>query len=231
MATTIQPKLIDSVLVFVCHYKKTTQKCLEKYPDSFVVFVGPDVIDPHPRVTILRNLKYNIEHERTLLTFTAWYAIIKNNLFTEYKYICIFEYDIILTPNFNTKLNELTTNDYGLITFIPDNRWFTKDITVDILNSYMKTKFSNYSSITTDIDWYLSTNHCIRRDKLKDFVDFYYPSCLDIKELDKDNFSWYHERIFTLYIKYNNIRVGIYNEGIHHLKGCSHAFNNINRFY
>jgi hypothetical protein len=231
MVTTIQPKLLDTALIFVCHDKNSTEKCLQKYPDSFILFVGPDVISNHPRIIVASSLQYNIEHERKLLTFTAWYAIVKNKLFTNYMYLCIFEYDIILVPNFNINLNNLIKKNYEIISFLKNHMYFTKDIDLNLINSYMQSKYSNYSPVTTDIEWYTSTNHCMRRDILEKFVDFYYPSCLLFKENDNKNFSWYHERIFNLFMMYNNINVGFYNDGIRHLQGRAHGINNINRMY
>ena len=79
-------------------------------------------------------MQLNIENEKALLTFTAWYAIIKNNLFSNYKYLCILEYDVVLDNNFKNNLTNICkTQKYDVISFIPINYGFVRDIKKNIL--------------------------------------------------------------------------------------------------
>jgi hypothetical protein len=67
--------------------------------------------------------------------------------------------------------------------------------------------------------WFATSNHCLKRHKLTAFVDWYYPSCITIKKLDPIKISWYHERIFSLYILH-------YNFNITNIGGLHHQFSN-----
>ena len=69
--------------------------------------------------------------------------------------------------------------------------------------------------------WYPSTNQCIKRRALNDFVDWYYPFCLYIKTRHEEKFSWYHERLFSVYLYSNNSQVKIMH-GLYHLSNKSH---------
>ena len=86
-------------IIFVCHniesinFVRNNNKC-----NYCIFFVGseiaPSEILNDPNIIIANTLLNNIENEPKLLTFTVWYCIIKNNLFNEYQYICIFEWDV-----------------------------------------------------------------------------------------------------------------------------------------
>jgi hypothetical protein len=183
-----------------------------------ILFVGNEEINiKNKRLIILRNLPYNIENEKDLLTFTAWYAIIKNNLFSKYEYICILEYDVILDSSFQINvIDSCIKKESDIISFIPINHGFFWDIKEYILKFYISQKNLEYTIPKT---WYATTNHCIKRNILTAFVDWYYPSCQLIKKLDSSKISWYHERLFSYYINYNNYT-------IEKVNGLSHNFSN-----
>ena len=90
------------IQIFICHNIEIVNNILnDPKKDNFhILFVGEleisEELSNNKRITIAKNLPNNIENEKDLLTFTAWYAIVKNNLFSEYKYICILEYDVLL---------------------------------------------------------------------------------------------------------------------------------------
>ena len=211
-------------IIFVCHNNEVTNSILNDptKKNACVLFVGYNEINDqylnNERVIIVRNLPENIEVEKDLLTFTAWYAIIKNNLFPEYDYLCILEYDVILNDNFESSLIQLTnkSEDYDIISFIPINFGFTLDIKENIIKYFLKTKQIDYY---VPNNWYATTNHCIKRDILSNFIDWYYPSCLLIKKLDPVKISWYHERIFSIYC--SNYKLNIIG-----MEGLSHQFSN-----
>ena len=125
-------------IVFVCHNEKTTYDSLQKWPNSFVIFVGSQPLTKmDPRIIIARDQPDNIEHIPKLLTFTAWYLIIKNNLFHEYKYLCIFEYDIMIHPSFNqslTSLLEQRADHNTIVGFISDSHCFLCDVNKNVLH-------------------------------------------------------------------------------------------------
>ena len=56
-------------------------------------------------VIICRDLEHNIEHYKNLTSYTAWYAVWKNNLCDEtIDYVTFLEYDCILNKNYFQKL-------------------------------------------------------------------------------------------------------------------------------
>jgi hypothetical protein len=164
-----------------------------------------------------------------LLTFTAWYAIIKNDLYIDSEFLCILEYDTSAHDFFYRFLFEaVIKNEHDVISCVPASGFdFWLDVDKTILNNFMKYKNANnidYDEHFKTNNWCASTNHCIRRNILNDFVDWYYPDCLtSIKNEHPAKFPWYHERIFFLYLlekKIPNRRVN----GLRHLHLNSHEF-------
>ena len=218
------------IIVFVCHDDESIKKVLShEYP---ILFVGNKPIANEFRsnknIYILREFEFNIENEYKLLTFTAWYGIIKNNLFTNYNYICILEYDVLFDNHFINNLNTVCkTNNVDVISFFNDNynQWFLCDINKLVLQHFLNIKNIKIN-INNPVKWAPTTNQCMRREILSDFVDFYYPDCLEIKKYDIDGLSWYHERIFSLYLTHKDINY-IEQTGLQHIVNNSHKdFNN-----
>ena len=217
------------IVVFVCHDKPTVFNVLQKVPDATVIFVGDQDIDDQtrevPNLIVARELPNNIESEKKLLTFTAWYAIIKNNLFTEYDYICILENDVLLSGTFMKDLQIATTaSENDLITFCLGRSCFYVDIKINILEDCLKIKGLDFETMKSNLvkkGWYPSTNQCIKRNVLNDFIDWYYPFCLYIKTKHEEKFSWYHERLFSVYLDSNDAKVKLMH-GLQHLSNKSH---------
>ena len=90
-------------LVFICHDLNSILNIKKYliYSNCYIIFVGnKELLYDNKKIIIARLYDNNIEHEQKLLTFTAWYLIIKNNLFKEYTHICLLEYDVIIKPSF-----------------------------------------------------------------------------------------------------------------------------------
>jgi hypothetical protein len=214
-------------IIFICHDNVTTRDCLQKLESSYILFVGDQPIDAdlrmNSRVVIARELPDNIEYEKKLLTFTAWYAIVKNNLFTEYNYLCLFEYDIILDTVFESVIRNMTKDTrHDVITFIMTCGYFSKDINEDVLDEFIKSKGVTEPNKYKHDCWYNTTNHCVKRSVLDDFVNWYHPGCITIiKAKDLKKLSWYHERIFYMYMNIKDLFVVRIN-GIQHLYKNSH---------
>ena len=215
-------------IVFVCHDNNSVKKVLSyNYP---IIFVGNKPIADEYRnnknIVIARDLKNNIENEPKLLTFTAWYAIIKNNLFSNYNYICILEYDTWLSDNCILQLYNLCKFNYSnVISFTEDKEGyhFLRDVNKMVLQNFLNTKNLKIN-LNEKIPWGTSTNQCINRTILSDFIDWYYPDCLEIKIYDEVRLSWYHERLFMLYLKSKNIGYTV-QSGLTHERGDSHSLN------
>ena len=212
----------EAPIVFVCHDQMSVDVCLQKHPKAYIMLVGPAEItvrDP-ARTIIVRDLPHNIEQERKLLTFTAWYAIIKNNLFPHDSHLCILEWDVSLN---NTSFGRSSAD---IVSFLVDNGLcFCNDINVNVLQSYLEHKGLTYSELQRP--WVSTTNHCIRRSILAEFVDWYYPSCMEIlAQQDRSKLSWYHERLFWIFIQSKQYSIHIANS-ITHIQAGSHqnSFN------
>ena len=112
------------LIIYVCHNEESVRICLEKTPDAYIMLVGSEVLSfSSEKIIIVRDLLDNIEDEKKLLTFTAWYAIVKNNLFLDEKHICIVEWDTFLP---NLKDIDFTEDIYSF--FYDDGRNFRNDI-------------------------------------------------------------------------------------------------------
>jgi hypothetical protein len=218
---------MSCVIVFICHDNESVSKVI--HYNYYVIFVGNKEIDQkylnYSKLIIARNLKHNIESEQKLLTFTAWYAIIKNNLFTEYEYICILEYDVKFEEIFeNVLFNECNTNMYDAYSFRDHyvDAIYT-DINVNLLRKYLSRNNINPMFETYISYWGSSSNQCIRRSLLDEFVDFYHKTYRILKCKDYNKLSWYHERVFMIYLKNKNMNFKLLPNILSHYHKNSHA--------
>ena len=215
-------------IIFICHDEKLVKELYEKYDKPIVLFVGKNEIDAtrFSNLTIVRNLPYNIEEEKSLLTFTAWYAIIKNDLFKDYEYLCLLEYDVILKPDFQKRLDESvnTFPNTDLFSFIETNVSIeNSDVNPSVMRSFIEKKGFGYKPLHY---WFSTTNHCCKRSIISDFVDWYYPDCLSIKESHPEKLAFYHERVFYLYIEAKGYTVKKV-EGLDHIMNNSHGYGGV----
>lgn len=223
-------------VIIICHDQQAVDRWLTRDPSIYVIFVGPGQINTeNDRVIVARNLTHNIENERKLLTFTAWYAIAKNNLFADSDYLCLFEYDVDYDITFMPRLQDYC-NLIGSDVFACQcgQGYFYTDVTPSAMDDFISKKdlaydakenwfsfHSNHPCSLRSRNWFFTTNHCIKRGILTGFVDWYYPDCLQIKEQDEVHFSWYHERLFSVYLYGTKRRVKVIN-GLRHAAKASH---------
>ena len=83
-------------IFFVCHNPDTVNIVAHhlQHKDVYIILVGyHDNPVRHPRVIVSCEQKNHLEDEPKLLTFTAWYLLVKNNI-VNYQHYCILEYDI-----------------------------------------------------------------------------------------------------------------------------------------
>ena len=220
---------MKNIIVFVCHDIETLEFTLKSDKNARIIFVGDkpvnENIQNNPNIIIARNVTHNIEHEKKLLTFTAWYLIVKNNLFSDYDFFTVLEYDVTLDNNFKQNLdNELVSNNFDVISFNHSKSAFFMNIELPVCEHFCQLKnvdfMHTYSKIYQN-GWYPTTNHCIKKQVLIDFVNWYYPDYLEIKKKDLYSLSWYHERIFSIFIHHFNLRIKPIH-GLNHLSRDSH---------
>lgn len=165
----------------------------------------------------------NIEHHKTLLTFTAWYALIKNDL-TYTDHVGIFEYDTEINfGNFfaqdkrgNSYLKKDTIIGFnprkivgdpmfldpvpGLVDLLPD-KWIAKMMKQD--------------------GWNSTSNLIMPVKFLKEFVKWYEKMIPEI--LLHPKHSHYHERCVSIYAINNGYKSLYFPELIRHLQQKSHG--------
>lgn len=133
----------------------------------------------------------NIEQHKTLLAFTAWYLIAKNNL-CETKFVGIFEYDVKFLENPNIfKFDKMSI--YGFLQRkLPDAMYldcvpgYLNLLDAEDLNNAIKQPY-----------WNATSNFIMPIDFLKMFVDWFMCMIPDI--LSHRNHSHYHERDVNVY--------------------------------
>lgn len=218
--------------VYICHCRQLTKVLLEKYPFVYIVFVGEGDIDDeilnNDKVFIARNYLDNIEEYKYLLTFTAWYLIIKNKLLTEFSHLCLLESDMVLNDDFKETMdNSLLSNpDLQVISFSNINWGFMFDITRTGINSFLDLKDISLDDTDVQNDWWPTTNHILSINIISDFIDWYYPDCLKIKDTRK---AWYFERLLSVYFKTEGIKpITVTKKNNHKMENSHIIFTNPN---
>jgi hypothetical protein len=221
---------MKNIIIFVCHDIGSVKFTLNSDKNAHIIFVGDksvvyDAILNNPNIIIARNLPNNIEHEKKLLTFTAWYLIVKNNLFPDYDFFTVLEYDVVLDKGFKQNLdNELASNEFDVISFNHFMWSFLMNVELSVCEHFVQLKNINFRDVYSKIHqngWYPTTNQCIKKQVLIDFVNWYYPDYLEIKNKDLHRLSWYHERMFSVFIYHYNLRIKAI-PGLKHLSRDSH---------
>jgi hypothetical protein len=190
-------------IVYVCHNLATVEKVFHNLIDDvYIIFVGKEHTYAHPKIIVARDY-INIESEHKLLTFTAWYVIAKNKLLDDYDSYCILEYDCIISDIVTFK-NELNKYTGDVVSFFVDSTNFLLDINTTCFYKFLHSKNieTTYSPNTL---WGSTTNHCIKKNVLYKFVDWYFPHCLWFKISDNFNYSYYHERLFSVFLMHYSI--------------------------
>lgn len=204
-------------IVFICHDEASVQTVLPYgYP---ILLVGPNTIPPMDKVTVVRDLPHHIEHIPKLLTFTAWYAIVKNNLFKEYKYLCLLEWDAVLDETFESNLKAICATNVQAISFMESGLGdLLADIDLNTFYRFLNEKGYRQPDVFSIQSWGISSNQCLSRSLLEDFVHWFYP-CPTILENDPTRVSWYHERVYMVYLNHHHIPYTL-------CKGVTHLFKN-----
>jgi hypothetical protein len=156
------------------------------------VFVGNgDIskIENLSNVIICKNQPINIEEYPKLTSFTGWYAIWKNKLYTE-DFINLFEYDINLSDNFNEIINDATSSNtdiIGYIPFSPHNKNFLKHTPwslelIDSINkNYNIDTMSEVGKLPNTTICSMTSNHTFSKKSFEQYMEWIEPMIDDIK--------------------------------------------------
>jgi hypothetical protein len=214
----------ESDYFIVCHDQEIINE--QRSSNYQWLFVGNGNTDnlENRSVTVCRNLEKNIEQYPYLCSFTAWYAVAKNNL-PKSDNITLIEYDTTIQSNnpFHYKLN----NNNQVICY-----------SVTLFNHYVFYKSTPWLEISLkqiyDIDlyqfirdnrnqykfWPTTTNMTLSKDILNRFVDWFLPMT-EIFRHDPLG-AYVHERAFFVFCVMNKIEFQYSANALNHKQKASH---------
>jgi hypothetical protein len=194
-------------IVVVCHDRLLIPDIKKNYSSKYdvtIFLVGPRQFekrkDKENNVIVANSLKYHIEDNKKLLTFTVWYAIVYNKLFTDKSHIAILEYDCEPLNGALSQLQNALDDNITSLGFFEDNKYFLTDIKRDSLLSIAKMMSLPTNEVSSSMKWFASSNTCMRRDLLVTFVHLFWPACLDLYKSDPKKIMYYHERMNGLFL-------------------------------
>jgi len=204
-------------IVFICHDEASIQTVLHYgYP---ILLVGNKTVQTTEKVIVARYLPFHIEYIPKLLTFTAWYAIVKNQLFKGHEYLCLLEWDAVLDDSFVSNLKAICATGVPAISFMETTASdLQSDVNPKVFFQFLKEKSIPPRVVYSILTWGCSSNQCLHRTLLEAFVNWYFP-CVTILREDPTRISWYHERLYMVFLKHYSIPYAL-------CKGIVHGFKN-----
>jgi len=173
-----------------------------KHHDKTAIERNKDILVP--------NLyKFNIEEYNTLLTFTAWYFLAKNNIITT-DYVGIFEYDFVFRESLNNIKPHLSEFNNYLIAFetrVVDDLFINKvKDCLQLFKSKSEIDTVKLKEVIKSIFiWFPTTNFIMPTKFLYKFVEIYellLPELLSIP-----NHPHFHERAISIVAEYNKYTI------------------------
>ena len=168
-------------------------------------------------IVVCCKLPDNIEQHKSLLTFTAWYAIIKNNLFDFNDFVGIFEYDCLFKNNVQDLESKCEIN--SLIGFSP--RPTNENLYLPAISNFLELlapkELQNAKSCSV---WNASTNCIISVSFLDLFVRWYMTFIPEI--LTYKNHPHFHERAVNICAANMNLDYKFFPQYIKHFESRSH---------
>lgn len=158
----------------------------------------------------------NIERFDKLLTFTAWYALSRNNLINS-EYVGIFEYDCIFHKDIFELERELDKN--CIIGFNP--RYTNEHLYLNIIPEFCNLLSKNEVKIAKrNSFWNATTNMILPVDFLDKFVSWYLGYV--IKILNYQKVSHFHERAVNILVANMDMGYKFFEDYVEHQQLCSH---------
>lgn len=204
--------------------------------DYTYLFVGQKEVDKlydfKNKVIICRDLKYNIEQHKNLVSYTSWYALVKNNLL-KHDYNLMLEYDVLLCPAFYKKISEIIKQKQNtpVFSFIAEEKCYQFDEYIKPLLSVLGIEEEFYikreahMGKTGVFHWCGSNNILFKKDCLKNFVEWFEKSVTP-ELLSYDKIGHTVERAMTVYFILNNIKYEFILSPIKHYYLNSHQTSN-----
>lgn len=199
----------------VCHDQQSYDLWKDKNFHILIAGQKEVLINYNQLAYFLKNLSKNIEQHNTLLTFTAWYALAKND-FIDTDFVGIFEYDIDFHSPIDFDLKENTI--YGFVQrSLPDNMFLD---CVPFFKNMLSEK-EKIVSLQKDF-WLPTTNLVMPKQFLIDFVDWYMQFIPRIFE--HPIHSHFMERAISVFATNNDYKME-FKDILTHKQLCSHGVN------
>jgi hypothetical protein len=200
----------------ICHDKESVATARKNFPDSTILFVGSLDTPEEKDMIILRNLPKNIENLPQFLTFTAWWAISHNSMFTDPDFIALFEWDTHTSPHFWNNVQNTVKESIDAVGLISAaNHFYHIHSSPKLIESLESLKLS-----VPPTNWFSSSNCIIRRKKLDEFVSLYETQLDHLK--DDSLCKWAHERVYASWLSTQRVE---YVPGLMHWFANSHKNN------
>jgi hypothetical protein len=176
------------------------------------------------KIIVCENLPHNIESLPNLLTFTAWYAISKNNL-SKTKWVTIFEYDVKIKNGIDCELDDFDA--IGYIEYLIDNEKSFRDYPPYISEYVKKFNLTDHEKKIYNLygseKWACTTNFTLKNTFLDEFVDYYYKLILEENIYNKIKQAHIHERMITLFCLINHNKIKLEEGYLEHFGRLSHG--------
>lgn len=203
------------------------------------IFLGnrdTNLIENFGDVIICRNLKYNIEEYPNLTSFSGWYAIWKNKLYSP-GYLNLFEYDVNLLEDFTEMTEQAISKNCNIIGYIPfspfdfnylKNENWSKQLLESILKNYKVDVIEFVSNLDENYVCSMTSNHTFSSNIFEEYMLWMEPMVDDIKE----NYYSGHqmERSISLFYMINKIdNIHIIPDILYHFQFDSHKTQGIDQ--
>lgn len=194
-----------------------------------ILFVGSNPYDGRYRdkVIVCRDLKFNIEHMPKLVAYTAWYAVVRNDL-SKADNICILEYDITVTDRFKQMVEVALSGNCDALGFV--NTTMRDPVFLDVIPEFKEYVFKRYkchvidcilkNSPTNSSFWPSTSNLAMSRNFLNGFVDWYDSIIPTISEME--TLAFVHERATIIYAWIAGLKINIDSTILKHWMMKSH---------
>jgi hypothetical protein len=168
-------------IYIVCHDKRIIKAGLKKgfYPKDAIFLLVGDHSKGIKRDNVINvsELPINIEYKKNMLVYTAYYALVHNNLINS-EYCALLEYDVLLDYGI------LNSFDYGLDVYGFQNRYVSNDPAF-LNNQYSENLQDFFRTKGVDLDnllkqnakenkyqeWIATTNAIYKSDFLKAYIN------------------------------------------------------------
>jgi hypothetical protein len=165
------------------HERQGRFASLRRYRYLFVGMRSTELIGDREDVVVVRRLPDNIEEHANLLSFTAWYAIARNDLAVT-RHVAILEYDVTISDAFEGRTLAALSAGHAIVGYVPSRLtdptflyatpWLDQSIAtaygIDVYDVVRKHLVGGGAD-----QWTGSTNHAMATKDLADFVEWFLP--------------------------------------------------------